>query len=73
MCRPITSASLEEIHQGFFVLCYSVVLVAPTLDIFKLPLNPRAQVKLSITNAKSSPPRVTKPQPRRNRVTVHQP
>lgn len=51
MCRPIASVSLEEIHQGSFVFCSSAfVFFAPTSDIFKLPLNPRAQVKLSITN-----------------------
>lgn len=41
-------------HHGSFVFCSSVVFRAPTLDIFKLPLNPphplRAQVKLFITN-----------------------
>lgn len=44
---------VEEIHQGSVVVCSSlVVFFAPTSDIFKLPLNPRAQVKLSITNVR---------------------
>lgn len=76
MCQPISSVSLEEIHQGSFVVCSSaVVFFAPTSDIFKLPLNPRAQVNYlsQMSAVKSSPPHIMKPQPRRIHVTVHQP